>query len=480
MPLKFYNTLTRKKEVFKPLEKGNVKLYTCGPTVYNYAHIGNFRSYVFADLLKRYLKYKGYSVKHVMNITDVDDKTIRDSQKSGVSLKEFTEKYTNAFMEDVKMLNIEFADVFPKATETIPEMVELINKLLEKGRAYKAEDGSIYYSVEKFKKYGRLANIDLKKLRAGASERVSADEYDKEHVQDFALWKSWDEKDGDVFWETYIGKGRPGWHVECSAMSMKFLGESFDMHTGGVDLIFPHHQNEIAQSEGATGKTFVKYWLHNEWLVVDGKKMSKSAGNFYTLRDVLAKGHEPLAVRYVLLSTHYRQQLNFTFEGIEASKNAIQRLQDFMLRLKEAHANKTNLEVKKLISKTKKEFAKSLDDDLEVSSALATVFELVKEINTLFEDISKKDAELVRECMLEFDKVLGLGLEKVGEEKLSTELQNLIDKREKAREEKDWKKSDDIRAELQKKGILLEDTPHGVRWKKIELKKIYPVTIKIW
>ncbi|MEK6857161.1 MAG: cysteine--tRNA ligase, partial [Nanoarchaeota archaeon] len=359
MALKLYNTLKRKMQVFKPSED-IVKIYTCGPTVYNYPHLGNYRAYLAADILKKYLKYKGYKVKHVTNITDVDDKTIRDSQKEGVSLKEFTDKYTKAFFEDLDTLRIEKADVYPRATETIPEMIKITKKLMQKKLAYKGEDGSIYYKVSKFKKYGKLANIDITKLQSGASGRVKADEYTKENVQDFALWKAWDSGDGDVFWETELGKGRPGWHIECSAMSMKFLGEQFDIHTGGVDLIFPHHQNEIAQSEGITKKQFVKYWVHNEWVLVNGEKMSKSKGNFYTLRDILSKGYNSLAVRYSLISTHYRQQLNFTLEGLDASKNSLQRLQDFLRTLKDAHAEKDNTKTDKLIERARKKFEKSM------------------------------------------------------------------------------------------------------------------------
>ncbi len=465
MSLKFYNTLTRKKQVFKPIKEGFVSMYSCGPTVYNFPHIGNYRAYVFSDFLKRYLLYKGFNVNHVMNITDVDDKTIRDSQKEGVSLKEFTTRYEKGFFEDLNALNIVPADYYPRATETVPEMIVIIKKLIENGIAYKGEDGSIYYHIEKFKDYGKLANIKVKDLKAGASGRIKKDEYDKEHVQDFALWKSWDASDGDVFWETDVGRGRPGWHIECSAMSMKFLGESFDIHTGGVDLIFPHHQNEIAQSEGCTDKKFVNFWLHNEWLLVDGKKMSKSLGNFYTLRDVLAKGFDPLSVRYLLLSTHYRQQLNFTFDGLDASKNALQRLKDLLIKLK--NSNGEGHDVSKLVSKIKKDFVKSLDDDLQISSALSVVFDFVREINTVIDELSNSDARKVIDCFLDFDKVLGLSLDKVVSEELSDDIQDLVDKREEFRKNKDFKKADDIRDLLKSKGIVLEDTPQGVRWKRI-------------
>lgn len=465
MALKVYNTLKRKKEEFVPLKAPKVGIYTCGPTVYNYPHIGNYRAYVFGDLLKRYLKYKGFEVTHVMNITDVDDKTIRDSQKEKISLKEFTQKYENAFFEDLETLNILPADIFPRATEHINEMVALIKKLLEKGLAYKSNDG-IYYSIRKFKNYGKLARIKLEELETGASGRVKADEYAKENAHDFALWKFWTPEDGNVFWETEIGKGRPGWHIECSAMSMKYLGEQFDIHTGGVDLIFPHHQNEIAQSEGVTGKQFVKYWMHNEWLLVDGKKMSKSLGNFYTLRDVLAKGYDPMAIRYVLLSTHYRQSLNFTFAGIDAAKQALQRIYDCYDKLSSVSSPKHNPEVHKCIERLKKEFTDAMDNDLDISPALAALFEFVKDVNVMIANnsLSAEDGRALRGAFEDVDKVLGILKRK--EEKLPEELQKLIDEREKARKAKQWKKADELREKLKEKGIILEDLPQGVRWKR--------------
>ncbi|MEM7825323.1 MAG: cysteine--tRNA ligase, partial [Candidatus Aenigmatarchaeota archaeon] len=343
MSLKLYNTLTRKKEVFKPIRKNEVRMYTCGPTVYDFAHIGNFRTYVWQDILKRWLLYKGFRVIHVMNITDIDDKTIKGSRSQGISLKEFTEKYTEAFFKDSESLNLLPANFYPRATQHIKEIVELIKILIRKGYAYKSEDGSIYYNISKFKSYGKLSKLKIKELKAGA--RVKLDSYTKEEAYDFALWKAWDPEDGDVFFETDIGKGRPGWHIECSAMSMKYLGETFDIHTGGVDLIFPHHENEIAQSEAATGKKFVKYWLHAEHLIVEGRKMSKSLGNFYTLRDLIGKGYNPISIRYLLLSTHYKQQLNFTFESLESAKNTVESLFNFLLKLKEIKEGKENKQV---------------------------------------------------------------------------------------------------------------------------------------
>ncbi|MEM2916117.1 MAG: cysteine--tRNA ligase [Candidatus Woesearchaeota archaeon] len=466
MALKVYNTLKRKKEEFVPLNPPKVGLYTCGPTVYNYPHIGNYRCYVFCDLLKRYLKYKGFEVTHIMNITDVDDKTIRDSQKERISLKEFTQKYENAFFEDLETLNILPADVFSRATEHINEMISLVQKLIDKGYAYKSDDG-IYYSIKKFKNYGKFAHIKVRALKAGASGRVKADEYAKESVNDFALWKFWTPEDGDVFWEAPFGKGRPGWHIECSAMSMKYLGEQFDIHTGGVDLIFPHHQNEIAQSEAATGKQFVKYWMHNEWLLVDGKKMSKSLGNFYNLRDVLAKGHDHMAIRYVLLSTHYRQSLNFTFAGIDAAKQSLQRIYDCYDKLGIVNSPKHNPEVHKRIERLRKEFTDAMDNDLDISPALAALFEFVKDVNVMIANnsLSAEDGRVLRSAFEDIDKVLGILKRK--EEKLPDELQKLIDEREEARKAKQWKKADELRKKLKEKGIILEDLPQGVRWKRV-------------
>ncbi|MBW2973374.1 cysteine--tRNA ligase [Candidatus Woesearchaeota archaeon] len=464
MAFKIFNTMSRKKEVFKPLKKGEVTMYICGPTVYDYPHIGNYRAYVFGDLLNRYLKYLGFKVKFVQNLTDVDDKTIRDSQKEGVSLKEYTEKFIKAFFEDLDTLNIVRADVYPKATEHIKEMVAMVKNLLDKGFAYKSEDGCIYYSISKFKDYGKLAHLDPEQLKEGASGRVLSDEYDKENMRDFALWKAWTPEDGDVFWETEVGKGRPGWHIECSAMSMKYLGDTFDIHGGGVDLIFPHHQNEIAQAEGATGKQFVRYWVHNEWLLVEGQKMSKSLGNFYTLRDILEKKYHPMAIRYLLLGTHYRQQLNFTFKGLEAARSSLQRIWDFMQKLDEL-SGKGNAElVDKAIEKAKKEFDDALNDDLEISRALAAVFEFIKEINVAMPDLSKDDAKKIKDFMTDLDKVLGFIV--VKKEKISEDIQKLVDERETARKAKDFKKADEIRDKLKEMGIVLEDTPQGVRWKK--------------
>lgn len=459
MALRIYNTLTRKKEMFRPLKPKQVGMYVCGPTVYDFAHIGNFRAYLCADILRRYLEYKGYKVNQIMNLTDVDDKTIKRSQEKGISLKKFTEKYINAFFEDLKTLNIEPAHKFPRATEHIKEMVETIKKLMKKGYAYKAEDNSTYFDVSKFKDYGKLSHINIKELKPGA--RVSQDEYEKEQANDFALWKAWTKEDGNVFWKTELGKGRPGWHIECSVMSTKYLGQPFDIHAGGVDLIFPHHENEIAQAEASAEKPFVKYWFHNEWLLVEGKKMSKRYGNFYTLRDLLGKSYDARAIRYVLISTHYRQKLDFTFKKLEAAKKSIQRFDDFMIRLKEADEKKPNKKINELIKEAKGKFENAMDDDLNIAKAISAIFDFMHGVNKL--TLSRSDAKKALNLMNSFNKVLGIL--KLKEKKLSKSLMGLIKKREQARKKKDWKTADKIREALRKKGIILEDTPKGTRYK---------------
>src|SRR3989338_1647860 len=423
MALRLYNTLTRKKEVFKPIKDKIVNIYSCGPTVYDYAHIGNFRAYICIDILKRYIKYKNFKVKHVMNITDVDDKTIKGANKEGISLSEYTRRYEKAFFEDLEALNIDKADIYPRATEHINEMIDIIKKLSKNKIAYKSEEGSVYYDISKFNGYGKLSHAKITSLKEGA--RVKQDSYEKDEAKDFALWKAYDKEDRDVLWETEIGKGRPGWHIECSAMSMKYLGEHFDIHAGGIDLVFPHHENEIAQSEAFTGKKFVNYLFHNEHLLVGGHKMSKSLGNFYTLRDLLQKGYNPKAIRYLLLSVHYRTQLNFTEDAVKAAENSIRRLEDFMIKLKEIKDGINNKNIGKLVQKTKDNFEKEMDDDLNISNALANVFELVKETNILMMEnkIGKNDAKKIIRLMQDFDKVLGVLEEK--EEKLNPELKKL-------------------------------------------------------
>ena len=463
MALRFKNSYSRQVEEFKPIDEGKVRMYTCGPTVYLFAHIGNFRTFIFEDLLRRYLKYKGYQVTQVMNITDIDDKIIRDSQKQGKGLKEFTEPYTKAFFEDIDVLGIERVEHYPHATDYINQMVEIVKKLVDKGLAYEV-DGNYYFKISAFKDYGKLAHLDMEGLKPGA--RVASDEYEKESVSDFALWKAWDEKDGNIFWETDIGKGRPGWHLECSAMSMEILGEHFDIHTGGVDNMFPHHENEIAQSEGATGQKFVNYWLHSEYLIVEGKKMSKSLGNYYTLRDVLDKGYSGKAVRYALISTHYRQQLNFTFQGLDAARNSLERYNDFIANLKDYEGGESDGNASEIIEKAKSEFENALDDDLNISAALAAVFDLIRDINRLkAEDkLSAEEGDSALELIARFDTVLNFAAESKGS--LDEQVEALIKERNQARAGKDFATSDKIRDQLLEMGIILEDTPQGVRWKK--------------
>lgn len=483
MVLKFYNTLTRKKETFKPIRAGIVHIYNCGPTLYDYAHIGNFRSYIMADLLRRYLEYLGYRVTQIMNVTDVDDKTIKGSKKEKLPLKEFTRKYEKAFFEDKKVLGIKDATKYTRATEHIREMVALVKSLLKKGYAYEGDDGSVYYNIRKFRGYGKLSGVELSGLKAGA--RVSHDEYTKEEVSDFVLWKAWSRGDGKVFWETGIGKGRPGWHIECSAMSMKHLGSHFDMHTGGVDLIFPHHENEIAQSEAATGRKFVNYWVHNEHLLVDGKKMSKSLGNFYTLRDLLKKGFDPVAIRYILLATHHRQQLNFTLRGMEAAEAAVKRLSDFLDSLKAADG-KESRNIDALADKARRGFEKAMNDDLNVPLALAAIFDMVRDVNKALGKglVGRKNARKIRGVLMTFNSVLGViktERAEVDMKKLAALLLKLTGKpvkgsmsrlvetaikvRQEAREKKDFRKADKIRAELAKLGIVLEDQNGDTKWK---------------
>jgi len=451
MPLKFYNTLTREKEIFTPINPPNVGFYSCGPTVYNYPHIGNYRAYIFADVLKRVLIYEGYKVKHIMNLTDIDDKTIRASQKEGKTLKDFTEFYTEEFLKDIKALNILKPTKFTKATDYIPEMVEIIKKLLDKKLAYKSNDGSVYFDIKKFKNYGALSHIIPEEQKENAGGRIKTDEYEKENAQDFALWKAWDEKDGDVFWNTELGKGRPGWHIECSAMSMKNLGEQIDIHTGGVDNIFPHHENEIAQSEGATGKQFVKYWMHNEWVLVDQKKMAKSANNFYTLRDLINKGINPVAYRFWLLMANYRTRVNFIYPALEASETAFKRLYGLYLELGEAHGH--------IHKEYQNKFKEYLEDDLDTPRALSLLWDVMKDKN--MSDGDKKAT------ILDFDKVLGLGFENLKEEIIPEEILKLVSEREKARKNKDFKKSDELRKKINSFGYEVKDTSEGQKVSRI-------------
>lgn len=469
-PLRFYNTVTRQKEVFKPLSDDHVRMYTCGPTVYHYAHIGNFRTYVFEDLLRRTLKFFGMQVTQVMNLTDVDDKTIRGAIAKGISLDAFTQPYKDAFFEDVKTLSIEPAEHYPAATDYIPQMIQMIQVLLDNGVAYQGGDGSIYYAIKKFPHYGCLSHLHLEELQVGASERVAADEYDKDNVSDFVLWKKYDPiRDGKIFWESPFGPGRPGWHLECSAMAIALLGETIDIHVGAVDNIFPHHENEIAQSEACTGKKFSNIWMHSEHLVVDHKKMSKSLGNFYTLRDLLEKGYTGPQVRYMLLQTHYKTQLNFTFVGLEAAKGSLQRLNDFIQRLHTIdQANDSNAVVP-LIQKAYKGFVEALADDLNISVALASLFELVREGNALCDSnrIGQKEAQEVIALLKQFNSVLGVLTFDKATDEIPADLKEAFDRRLQARKEKNWALSDQMRDFIMARGYLIEDTQQGPRLKKL-------------
>jgi len=454
--VKLFNTLTRTREEFVPLHPPQVGLYTCGPTVYNYAHIGNLRAFMFEDLLRRHLEYHGFQVKHVMNITDVEDKIIRTVRESGKTLREVTDFYTEEFLRDLDTLSIRRPHIMPRATETISDMIKLITTLVERKHAYVADDGSVYFSIKSFRDYGKLAHLDPEKLQSGA--RVSQDEYDKEHAGDFALWKAWDEDDGPVKWPSPWGDGRPGWHIECSVMSMKHLGETFDIHCGGEDLIFPHHEDEIAQSEAATGKPFVRYWLHNAHLLVEGKKMSKSLGNYYTLRDLLAKGWTGREIRYALLSAHYREQLNFTFDGLQAARTALQRIDEFLLKLREIASTNPQGQPAVLAS----EFEAALDDDLNISGGLGAVFEFVREKNK--QTVSPDEAAGILDVWQRLDGVLGLGMPVKSE--VPADVQRLVEERQAARKARDFKRSDEIRDQLAKLGWVIEDTPKGPRAKR--------------
>lgn len=474
MVLKLFNTLTRQKEEFKPLKEGLVTMYNCGLTVYDYATIGNLRAYTFVDVLRRYLEYQGFTVRQVINFTDVghmfedvdigEDKmeaAVKRERKDPWAVAEF---YIKAFLEDSKKMGFEEPMVRPKATEHIEDMIALTKKLLDKGYAYEV-NGSVYFDVAKFKDYGKLSGNTVEKLKTGAGGKVEFNP-DKRNQFDFALWIN-DPKHIMNWRSPWCEKGYPGWHIECSAMSMKYLGETLDIHTGGVDNLFPHHENEIAQSEAATDKKFVNYWLHNEHLLVEGERMGKSLGNYYTLKDIEAKGYDARSLRYVLFATHYRQQLNFTFAGLEAAKNAIGRLVNFMRRLKQANGKGSGEEVKRLMKEAQRGFEEAMDDDINVGIALAAIFDFVRDVNKLMDDnvLSSEEAEEVYGLMGRFDKVLGVIGEVKKEEKLPAEAEELIRKREKARKAKDWETADKIRAQLKAMGIVIEDTPEGVKWR---------------
>lgn len=468
--LKFFNTATRKKESFRP-EQGNlVRMYTCGPTVYNYAHIGNFRTYVFEDLLRRTLKFFGFKMKQVMNLTDVDDKTIRGAVAEKVSLDEFTAPYKKAFFEDIDTLGIERAEHYPAATEYIDPMIEMIQELIDKGYAYQGTDGCVYYAIKKFANYGCLSHLKLDELKAGASDRVASDEYDKDNVADFVLWKGYDaERDGSVYWESPWGKGRPGWHLECSTMAMQLLGDTIDIHMGGVDNMFPHHENEIAQSEACSGKTFSRFWMHAEHLIVNGKKMSKSLGNFYTLRDLLEKGYTGAEVRMMLLQTHYKTQLNFTFEELAAVRSALQRLSACVQRLNEVNRPDGRGKAAEAAQWAAERFASGLADDLNISAALAAVFDLVREVNSLDDagELSEEEAQELLKLFRRFDTVLGV-IDFEGEEpEVPSEITEALQQREAARKNKDWAQADQLRDFILSHGFEIEDTAKGPRVQKV-------------
>ncbi len=463
--LKLYNTLTNRVEEFKPLDPSEVRMYVCGPTVYDCAHIGNFRTFLFADLLRRYIKYKGYRLRHVMNITDVDDKIIERAVEGKKSLREFTDQYIEYFFEDFDALGAERPEEILRATDHIPEMVEIIKRLGNNGYTYQS-DGSTYFRIAGFEKYGRLSKMKFEGNLAGASERIDADNYEKENVRDFVLWKA--AKQGEPFWDTEIGKGRPGWHIECSAMSMKSLGETFDIHAGGVDLIFPHHENEIAQSEGATGKPFVRYWVHAEFLMVEGQKMSKSLGNFFTYRDLVAEGFTPRAIRYLLLSAPHHKQLNFTLKGLEGVEITVERLNAFRKRLMEYKSEAgASPSIAELIECSRKRFEEALDDDLNTAEALAAIHDFAREANTAMDKDAVKadDRKALIELVDRFDSVFNVFGE-VKHELLDSEIQAMIDERQAARAAKDFARADEIRNQLIAMGIILEDTKAGLRWRR--------------
>src|SRR5438270_5172117 len=493
MPLRLFNTLSGKIEEFRPLADNQVRMYACGPTVYDYGHIGNFRTFIAVDVLRRFLRQSGYQVRHVMNITDVDDKIIRNSARDGVSVRQYTAKYEKAFLEDTETLNIERPQLV-RATDHIQHMAQFIASLEKKGFAYRAEDGSYYFRIAKFPDYGKLSKKDFAGMEDGA--RVDVDEYDKDNARDFALWKA--PKPGEAFWETPIGRGRPGWHIECSVMSMGELGETFDLHAGGEDLIFPHHENEIAQSEAMTGKPFVHFWFHARFLLVEGEKMSKSLGNFFTLRDLVLKGHKPSSIRFLLASVPYRNQLNFTFDGLKQAASNVEKLRNFHLRLTAGQFSPgSNSEMQKLANEAGERMKSALEDDLNTAQAKAAIFEMVRKANVAIDagQIKQDDARLLLSALGKFDEIFAVlkdddapkmqsilhwakeqGREKeisaelievVGAQSVSEEeVQKKITEIKAARGARDFKRSDAIRAELNDAGILVEITKDGVRWRR--------------
>jgi cysteinyl-tRNA synthetase len=465
MALRFYNTLTQEVQPFAAREDNVVRMYTCGPTVYDFAHIGNFRTFIFYDLLRRVLRLNGYHLDHVMNITDVDDKIIRKAIEQGKQPGEYTETYINAFFEDCAALRLERPERIVRATEHIASMASAIQKLEQQGHTYHS-DGSVYFRISTFPGYGKLSHNDFSGMVAGA--RVDVDSYEKADARDFALWKA--AKPGEPSWETEIGVGRPGWHIECSVMAIEFLGATLDIHAGGVDLIFPHHENEIAQSEALTGKPFARYWLHSEFLLVDGQKMAKSLGNFYTVRDIFARGVAPEALRYLLASTPYRKGLNFTFEGLKSASTAIDRLRNFSLRLDSAKLTEgTSEKIENLAAHAKAEFRAALDDDLNTAEALAAVFEFIREANAALDtgEFRSRNVASARALLDQFDSFFDVLKPTATPGGLSdAEIENLIAERTAAKKARDFARADRVRAQLLEQGIILEDTKDGIRWKR--------------
>ena len=465
MALRFYNTMSQQVEEFRPQQDHLVRMYTCGPTVYNFAHIGNFRTFAFYDLLRRWLLTRGYKLDHVMNITDVEDKIIRNALEQHKSLSEYTEIYEKAFFEDCQVLRLTQPERWARATEHIKEMASAIEKLGEKGHTYTSE-GSVYFRIASFPDYGKLSHNDFSGIRSGA--RVDVDTYEKADARDFVLWKS--PKDGEPFWETPIGPGRPGWHIECSVMAIGYLGETLDIHAGGVDLIFPHHENEIAQSVSLTGKQFARYWLHSEFLLVDGQKMSKSLGNFYTLRDVLGRGYPPETLRYLLASVPYRKQLNFTFEGLQSAKTAVERLRNFAWRLdQEKFPAGANEKIALRTAEAEKQFCESMDDDLNTAGALGAVFEYLRDANIAMDagEFRAENSAAARAFLDRFDSIFDVLRPSAQKESLSdAEVEARIAARTQAKKARNFAEADRIREELTAEGIILEDTKDGIRWKR--------------
>ncbi len=465
MALRFYNTLTQKVEDFAPLQGNTVRMYTCGPTVWNFAHIGNLRTFTFQDILRRWLRYRGYRLDHVMNLTDVDDRIIQQSVAAGKSLAEYTEVYALAFLEDAAALRLERPERVVKATDHIEDMVALIQRLTAGGHTY-LSDGSVYFRISTFPGYGKLSHTDFGGIHAEA--RIDTDKYDKENARDFVLWKA--RKEGEPYWDTALGPGRPGWHIECSAMSMKYLGETLDIHAGGVDLTFPHHENEIAQSEAATGKPFARFWLHSEHLMLEAQTMSKSLGNFFTLRDLLGQGYQPEIVRYLLASVPYRKQLHFSFDGLKAAATAIERLRNYKLRLDTGKFPEgINQKLAERAAEARLRFEESLDDDLNTAEALAAVYEYVRDTNTAMDagEFTSGNTAGALDLLSRFDGVFDVLQPTAGKGALSdAEVETLIAERNQARKARDFAQADRIRAGLLEKGVVLEDTKDGVRWKR--------------